>query len=180
MWLVFFCHPPLVVFGSLWEKLVVFLKDDLDLYQLVIASLILQGALLKRSPPSELHCAAWETALEYQWMLSIFILKLSLILLLLSLPPHPPSFVLYCSYFLFCVCRCVCVCLCHCLSGGLSTVAGLSCAVICHTVEEKKHLLLMLPPFSLFLHLSVSVHLFFALFATVVPAILNPCSVIFS
>lgn len=69
-----------------------------------------------------------------------------LIFLSLSLPPHAPVLSFRCSYFLS---------LLESLSlaafvvwiEGLSAAAGLSCAVICHTTEGKKHLLLMLPPF---------------------------------
>lgn len=69
------------------------------------------------------------------------------IFLSLSLPLHPHVFVLRCSYYLS-----VCLFLCLFPSLALSlfewravSSSGLSCAVICHTSERKKHLLLMLP-----------------------------------
>lgn len=75
------------------------------------------------------------TVLFYSFPLLIFIL--------LSLPPHPPVFVLRCSYSLS-ACLFLCLssfprCLCRCLSRELSAAAaaGLSCAVICHTTEGK-------------------------------------------
>lgn len=65
-------------------------------------------------------------------------------------------------------------CFCRCLSWGLS--AGLNCAVICHTTEGKKHLLLMLPSCRSFLCLSVSGHLVFALFTSVIFAVTGDSS----
>lgn len=69
----------------------------------------------------------------------------------------PSLFLFSLSLCLFCVLPPLsfpCI-LCRCLSLGLSAAAGLSCAVICHTTEGKKHLLLMLPP-SLSLFFGVS------------------------
>lgn len=125
-----------------------------------------QTVMLTASPV--LCCAAWETALEYQWIFFLYQLSLSFYLpFSLSLPPSSPKFFVPPSLSGIFSSTSTCSCpspflfslglshfvavslprsLCCCLSWGLSAAAGLSCAVICHTTEGKKHLLLMLPP----------------------------------
>lgn len=174
----------------------------IPVYQFAIAALTLQGALLTHSLSSWLRrlcCAAWKTALEYQWMF-FFLYQLSLsfylpssLSLLLHLHPDffPPHFLIaliaspstcFCPSSFPILSRSVsfCVCLSPSLPLSLFDLRAVSssssrselCSHLSHHWGEETSFI-DAAPFSLFVGLTVTGHLVFALFTTVVPAVLN-------
>lgn len=119
-----------------------------------MVQLILQGALLKYSLLSDLHrlcCAAWETALEYQWM-CVFVFSLSLFCIsrvpflnspLCSLHLHPsifPSFDHRSAFTSTCFCPLLFLFFLHCLFPALPLLLLESRAVSSGGSELCSHL----------------------------------------
>lgn len=157
---------------------------------------MLQGALLKRvmsSWPHWLHCAAWETALEYQWMCFFFFGVLAqnrssapwffllhlypsifssrfLVALSLYRPNFWPSFIILFISQSVSFAHCLCC-------WGSSSATGLTCAVVFFLHRGKETSCIDSAPstqsFSLSLFVSVSGRLFPDLCTNVVPAVFS-------
>lgn len=150
-----------------------------------------QTVMLTASPV--LCCAAWETALEYQWIFFLYQLSLSFYLpFSLSLPPSsskffvPPFAIRFLSVAVLIFSWPVSFCGCLFASQPLllfelravSSSRSELCSHLSHHWGEETSFI-DAAPFSLFLCFTVSGHLVLALFTTVVPVVLDLSSLIF-